>query len=244
MIVRLSKELQKEIRRQLLNDVVYIISHEALKRMMHDGHTKLTPVEVFLSAQKFCETVLALPDIDEGIGDEMDELEEEAESDSEAMLIMTMSTLQMQAISRRYAGVDFEKIIQNIYGRCDDHELFWPFMKQCTDKEEQRWLEGKKNDLLNYELQEIRLEGGGSEEMKSIVEDFVNAALVLSEVEIKSNIIVLSALNLEYGHIFDNYLRMLLDKLGVKPVEIHNHFDAGSGCQVFNDSVTGVFEKK
>ena len=53
MIVRLDREQQKNARRQLLTDVVYIISHDALKQCKSDGHTELTPVEIFLSAQKF-----------------------------------------------------------------------------------------------------------------------------------------------------------------------------------------------
>ncbi len=56
MIVRLDKEKQRTARHQLLNDVVYIISHEALKQMQRDGHTELSPVEVFLSARNFCDS--------------------------------------------------------------------------------------------------------------------------------------------------------------------------------------------
>ncbi|MCH5312512.1 MAG: hypothetical protein J1E57_11275 [Prevotella sp.] len=242
MIVRLDKEQEKKTHRQLLNNVVYVISHGALKQMMNDGNTRLTPVEVFLSAQKFCETVLALPDIDEGIDDELDYLEEEAAGENDAMLIMTIGTLQMQALSKQHTGVDFGKIIQGIYGRCGDHKLFLPLMSQFAKKEEARWFEGKKTDLLNYELQEIRLEGGGSKEMKSFVENYVNMTLKLTETEIKSCIMVLSALNQEYGHLFDEYLAMLFDKLGIKPTDIHNHFNAGSGCNVFTGSVTGRFE--
>ena len=59
MIVRLDKDKQKQARRLLLNDIVYIFSHEALRKMQQDGHTELTPLEVFLSARHFYETLLA-----------------------------------------------------------------------------------------------------------------------------------------------------------------------------------------
>lgn len=57
MIVRLDKEMQKQARRQLLNDIVYIISHDALRQMLLNGYTELTPTEIFLSARHFCETL-------------------------------------------------------------------------------------------------------------------------------------------------------------------------------------------
>ena len=83
MIVRLEKEQQKPARHQLLADEVYIISQDALKQMQHDGHTELSPAEVVLSARNFCHEVLALPDIDEGLEYEIEDLEDEAEGEND-----------------------------------------------------------------------------------------------------------------------------------------------------------------
>ena len=95
MIVRLDREQQKKARRQLLTDVVYIISHDALKQCKNDGHTELTPVEIFLSAQKFYDAVFDLPDAVEGISDEIDDLEDEASSANDTMFILLLATMQM-----------------------------------------------------------------------------------------------------------------------------------------------------
>lgn len=244
MIVRLEKEQQKSARRKLLADPVYIISHDALRKMKQDGHTQLSPVELFLSAQELCETLLALPDVMEGLDDEIDDLEDEAEGENDAMLIMALATAQLQARSKKCVGIDIRKIIFHIYERLDGHDLLWPLIEQMTNKEDARWLEGKKTNLLNYELQEIELNGGGSEEVKAFMNKYTQATLALTPDEIRSTLIVLSSLNLEYNHAFDEHIALLCDKLGIKPSEIHNHFGANSGCQVFNGSVSGQFDKK
>jgi hypothetical protein len=244
MIVRLEKEQQKSARRKLLADPVYIISHDALRKMKQDGHTQLSPVELFLSAQEFCETLLALPDVMEGLDDEIDDLEDEAEGENDAMLIMTLATAQLQARSKKCVGIDIRKIILHIYERLDGHDLLWPLIEQMTDKEDARWLEGKKTNLLNYELQEIELNGGGSEEVKAFMNKYTQATLALTPDEIRSTLIVLSSLNLEYGHAFDEQIALLCGKLGITPSEVHNHFEKESGCQVFNGPVSGQFNKK
>ena len=128
MIVRLDKEQQRNIRRQLLNDVVSIISHEVLRQMQREGYTELSPVEVFLSARNFCKVVVALPDIDEGLDDEMDDIEDETEGKNDFMLIMTLACVQLQAMSKRTVGVNLQKIISRIFERLDGHNLLWPLI--------------------------------------------------------------------------------------------------------------------
>ena len=244
MIVRLEKEQQKSARRLLLDDVVYIISHDTLRKMKQDGHTELSPVELFLSAQKFSGTLLDLPDVMEGLDDEINDLEDEAEGKNDAMLIMALATAQLQARSKKCVGIDIRKIIFHIFERLDGHDLLWPLIEQMTDKEDARWLEGKKTNLLDYELQEIKIDGGGSEEIKAFMDKYTQATLALTPDEIRSTLIVLSSLNLEYGHAFDEHIALLCDKLGIKPSEIHNHFGTNSGCQVYNGPVSGQFDKK
>ncbi len=216
MIVRLNKEQQKLARRQALKDIVYILCQDALKQMQIDGNTELSPIEVFVSARNFCETVLALPDIEEGLAYEIEDLEEEAEGGNDAMLIMSVAATQMQAMSNRRVGIDFRSIIYRIFEHLDDNKLFPSLIMQMTDKEDARWLEGKKTDLLNYELKEIELEGGGSEEVKRLFEDFINYGDKIDVDSIKGNLIILNRYNIEHNHVYDNEILSLYDKLGIK----------------------------
>ncbi len=109
MIVRLDKRQQPAARHQLLTNVVWVISNGALRQLQHEGKTNLAPVEVFLSAHWFCDTILGLSDIDEGIDYEMDDLEDEADGDNDAMLVMMVATALLQARSKRQGGTQRHK---------------------------------------------------------------------------------------------------------------------------------------
>lgn len=216
MIVRLDKQKQRTARHQLLGDVTYIISHEALKQMQREGHTELSPVEVLLSARNFCDAILKLPDIEEGLDDEIDDLEDEAEGKNDFILIMSMATVQLQAISKQHVGIDFKKIIFRIFERLDNHELLWPLIEQMTNKEEERWLQGKRFNLLDYEIQEIELTGGGIAEVRNLFENFLNYSDQVDKDTIKGNLLLLNLYNIEHNHAYDEVIKAIYAKLGIK----------------------------
>lgn len=216
MIVRLDKQKQRTVRHQLLGDVTYIISHEALKQMQREGHTELSPVEVLLSARNFYDAILKLPDIEEGLDDEIDDLEDEAEGKNDFMLIMSVATVQLQAISKQRVGIDFKKIIFRIFERLDNHELLWPLIEQMTNKEEERWLQGKRFNLLDYEIQEIELTGGGIAEVRNLFENFLNYSDQVDKDTIKGNLLLLNLYNIEHNHAYDEVIKAIYAKLGIK----------------------------
>ena len=216
MIVRLDMEQQKSARRQALADIVFVISHEALKKMQQDGNTLLSPIEVFLSARNFCQTVLALPDIMEGLEYEIEDLEDEADGDNDAMLIMTVAAAQLQAMSKQHADIDFKAIIYRIFEHLDGNDLFLSLMMQMTNKEDARWLEGKRTDLLNYELEAIELEGGGSEEVRHLLEDYLAFADKADPQSIKEALNFLNWYNNRHGHKYDDIISSFYEKLGLK----------------------------
>jgi len=216
MIVRLDKQKQRTVRHQLLGDITYIISHEALKQMQREGHTELSPVEVLLSARNFCDAILKLPDIEEGLDDETDDLEDEAEGKNDFMLIMSVATVQLQAISKQRVGIDYKKIIFRIFERLDNHELLWPLIEQMTNKEEERWLQGKRFNLLDYEIQEIELTGGGIAEVRNLFENFLNYSDQVDKDTIKGNLLLLNLYNIEHNHAYDEVIKAIYAKLGIK----------------------------
>ena len=222
MIVRLNKEQQRSSRRQILNDIVYVISHDALKGMQREGHTALSPVEVFLSAQRFTEMLQSLPNVEEGIDDEIDDLEDEACGDNDAMLIMAVATVLLQAVGRYNSGLDSHIIINRIFEHLDGNELFIPFFNQLAYKEESRWLEGKKTDLLNYELHEIEIEGGGSEEIRQLFEDFVGYSDKMGENSVKELLLFLVKYNINHNNVYNREINALFEKLGIKSPTIQN----------------------
>ena len=220
MIVRLEREQQRAARHQLLKDVVWAVCNDTLRRLQREGQTTLAPVEVFLSARQFCDSVLGLSDIEEGIDYEMDDLEDEATGKNDAMLVMMLATAQFQARSKQQIGADFKKIILRIYERWNDHELFFPLLGQFASKEEDLWLQGKRIDLLNYELQEIELSGGGSEDIRQLFEDFVGYSDKMLPETIKELLLFLERYNLDHNHAYDKELLALFEKLGIKSTTI------------------------
>ncbi|MCR4816351.1 MAG: hypothetical protein K5842_04120 [Bacteroidales bacterium] len=160
--------------------------------------------------------MLALPDAVEGLDDEIDDLVDEAQGENDAMLILALVTAQIQAMSKVRVGLDFRNINIRIFERLDGHELLWPLLEQMTNKEDARWLEGKKTDLLNYELQEIELDGGGSKEVKQLFEDMVACSDRFDNEAIKGNLLFLNRYNIDHNHAYDKEVIALFDKFGIK----------------------------
>ncbi len=222
MMVHLDKEQIKQERRKLIADAVYVICQDKLKELQRDGRTELTPVEVFLSAKDYTNIILALPDISEGIDDELDDLEDDATSQDEAVIIMMVMTAQMEALSRHHIGVDYKDSILRIFARIQDHELFFPLLDGFATKEQTRWLEGKKTNLLNYELNEIAEGEGRTEEVMAVFESMLTYAEHMDKNSIKEQIIFLCRYNLDHRNAYNKILLDLFEKLGIKSTTMLN----------------------
>lgn len=216
MIIRLNKIQQTQARRQILSDVVWAVCNEPLKKLQSDNSTQLSPVEAFMSARAFNNVLLSLPDVDEGITYEMDDLEAEAEGGNDAMIIMMVAAVQMQALSKRHVGADIKNLVYRIFCRWESHKLFLPLLEQFAIKEEARFLEGKRNNLLDYEIREIELEGGGSEEIREFFEYFVSFADKADPEAIKNHLLILNSYNNEHNHAYDKEIGELYEKLGIR----------------------------
>lgn len=217
MIVRIDDEQKKrQERRKLIADTVYVICQDKLKELQKEGRTGLAPVEVFLSAQNYTNIILLLPDISEGIDDELDDLEDDASSKDEAVIIMMVIAAQMEALSRHHIGADYKGTILRIFSRIQDHELFFPLLDGFANKEQARWLEGKKTNLLNYELNEIADGEGRTEEVMAVFESMLMYSEHMDKNSIKEQIIFLCRYNLDHGNAYNKILLDLFEKLGIK----------------------------
>jgi len=224
MIVHLDKEQTKQERRRLLgnNDVVYIIFHDMLKMWQKEGVTTLSPVELFLSAKNFANTLLQLPDVMEGVDDEMDDLEDEAEGENDAMIIMMLASAMLHAVGTHRVGFDSKPVIMAIYGKWCDHQLFFPFMDEGAKKEQARWLVGKKSDLLKYELDEIDKDGDDYLETHNVFATFIAMSKKMDSNTIKELLVVLNKYNIDHGHKYDAEINALYEKLGIKSSTLLN----------------------
>lgn len=153
MIVHLDKEQTRLQNRKLLANDVYVLFRDHLEQLHNEGLTKLSPTEVFLSAMNFASLLMSLPNIKEGIDDELDDLKEDAEGENDAMIISMVATVIMTVVKNRYNPTfDYEFAISHIYIRWDDHPLCKPILIAAKRKEF-TWLEkGKKIDSRTCKL--------------------------------------------------------------------------------------------
>ena len=221
MITRLSKEEYKIYRRHLLTNIVYAISHDELDKMRPE-HTELKPVEIYLNARAFADTILKLSDIDEGLQDEIIDLQEDCQSETEAMIILVVSAIILQAKNKNNPSDQIRNIILHIFTHTLDNPLCQPLLDKFADKEAERIAQGKIINWIDYELQDIQI----NHEVKDAIPHIIHGLMLnldkMDSDTIKSTILLLSKFNLDNNHAIDKELNELFDKLGYKTQNITN----------------------
>lgn len=215
-IVHLDKEQARQLRRELLANDVYVLFRDYLKQLHKDGQTALSQMEMFVSAEHFASLLLSLPDIKEGLDDELDDLEEDAEGENDAMIISMVAAAIICAVRGHHTAFDYKFAITHIYIRWNDHSLFMPMLKAAARKEEARWMEGKRTDLLTCELEEIERNEEGEEAVKEVFQYFVGMSASVGESTIKENLLILNKYNNDHGNKYQPYIDALYEKLRIK----------------------------
>lgn len=232
MIERLTPQQARPLRRRMLSDTVYVTFHDALKAWYKEGKTHLTPQEICLSAKKLCDVILGLPDAQEGIDDELEDLEEEASCITEASgdvgaaadamliemvaasMLVALSAKQGQAPGKILEKSNLKSVILCIMKRWCHHELFDALLDEGCKKEEARMAEGKRADLLHYELMEWeREEGENPDAMRQFINQLLTPAYGRSVETIKEMLLLLNRYNIEHRHLFDVPLLELYKRL-------------------------------
>uniref|UniRef100_UPI004029AC5C hypothetical protein n=1 Tax=Prevotella sp. TaxID=59823 RepID=UPI004029AC5C len=102
MIVHLDKEQMRQARRRLLadnSDIVFVLFLDTLKQLHNEGETQLSAVEAFISARQLAQTLLSMNEVMEALEYEIDDLEEDADGENDAMIISIVAC----AIIKAYA---------------------------------------------------------------------------------------------------------------------------------------------
>lgn len=210
MIVHLDKEQTRQMRRKLLadnSDIVFVLFHDTLKQLHTDGETQLSAVEAFLSARQFAQTLLSMNEAMEGLEDELDDLEDDAYGKNDAMIISIVACAIIKAFAKAHATSVYDEVVKAILIRWNNHPLFFPMLAGAARKEERRFAENKRNDLLRYELEQAVGDGDGKQAVREIVETAKE-----TDVEcIKSLLFVLGKLNVAHSNMYDSEYNDLYD---------------------------------
>lgn len=201
MIVHLEKEQTRQWRRRLLadnSDIVFVLFHDTLKQLHGEGKTQLSAVESFLSARLFAKTLLSMGEAMEALEDEIDDLEDDAEGENDAMIISIVACAIIDAYAKAHTMPVYDELVMAILERWNDHPLFFQMLAGAARKEEQRFAENKRTNLLAYELECTAAEG--EDAVREAVKSFVHIAKNIDSDATKQLLLVLSRFNDNNGH--------------------------------------------
>lgn len=228
-IVRLEKEQIRQERRKLLSDDVYVLAHDVLKQAHKDGLTSLTQVELYLSGKHLAKVLLSLPNVEEGIEDELEELE--AENKNEAVIVGMTAAAIIHANGIR-SNRDVTPIILPIFQRWGGHRLCIPTLEAMQIKEEKRWMEGKRINPLSCTLEETTSEG--EEEVEDLLQNFLDDCDMWEPTTFKDFFLTLSKYNADHENRYQSHIDALKEKLRARtspqpPLHIETQYN--NSCQ-------------
>ena len=219
MIVHLDKEQTRQMRRKLLAsdcDIVFVLFHDTLKQLQSEGKTQLSAVEVFLSARSFAQTLLSMGEVMEALEDELDDLDDDAEGENDAMIIGIVACAIIKAYAKAHATSVYDEVVMAILMRWNDHPLFFTMLQGAARKEERRFAEDKRNNLLRYELEQAAVEGEVS------VREMVAYAKEMDAESIKVILFMLGKANVDHGNMYDSEYNDLYDVYLKKTQVVYN----------------------
>lgn len=247
MIVHLDKEQTRLERRRLLadnSDIVFVLFHDILKELHKDGKTQLSAVEAFLSARELAKTLVAMNEPMEGLEDEIDDLEDEADGENDAMIISMVACAIIKAFAKAHA-VDkaravsgYNEVVMAILVRWNDHPLFMPLLSGAAHKEEERFAQNKRSDLLAYELECAA--GEGDEAVREVVSSFVDMAKIFGPDAATQLLLMLNVFNNKHGYKYQKEVDELYGILRNSRAIDVNINGAGTPSLNFNERVGQV----
>jgi hypothetical protein len=182
---------------------VFLIALEAIKSLK----PSLTLEELFASADQFTFFLLENDISDRDIMQyEIDSLKAEVSDELSFFLILSLSFVKLSAL--RETKDNAEKVARALVGFCQEYDGFTDLLKQLLKKEQERWLDSKRVDLLTYELKCIPKEVPSTDGL-TVVNSIVDASLDLSVEGMQHIENVLSEVNDQDGHQYQKELNRL-----------------------------------
>lgn len=219
MIVKLKTDSEKrDARLRLYKDDVFLIAHEVIKNLQ----PALSIEELFATAEAFTSFLLE-NDLSESeiMQYEIDNLRNEIPNEQTFYLVISLSFIKLCAL--RKTKPNAENIARALVCFCQENENFTDWLAQLTQKEHSRWFEGKRIDLLSYELKCIE-HNVSTEDNLSVMTAIVDSAMGLSVEAMQHVENVVSETNDKYNHHFDIELNRLREARREKS-KFNLHFD-------------------
>ena len=231
MIIKIDNPIKKrEARIRLYKDDVFVIAYEAINKI----NASLSVEELFYTADNLTYFLLSNDIADRDLLQaEVYAIKEELSDNMSSFLVLSLTYIKLGAL--RKTNNNAEKIARSLVPFCQEYQEFNDFLKNLFKKEQSRKLEGKRVDLLTYELRSIEniSQDSGVEIMKNIVD----VALGFSVDAMQHVENVISETNDKLNHRYDNELQRLrearkkksesflnIEKLNIEKLnDIHNN---------------------
>lgn len=189
-------------------------------------------MELYLSGKHLAQVLLSLPNVEEGIEDELEELEEmEAGSEDEAVIVGMIAAAIINA-NGSSRNRDITPIVLPIFRRWGGHRLCIPILETMQIKEEKRWMEGKRTNLLSCTLEETTSEG--EEEVEDLLQNFLDDCDMWEPTTFKDFFLTLSKYNADHENRYQSHIDALKEKLRARtspqpPLHIETQYN--NSCQ-------------
>lgn len=213
MIRLLTPEQEKSLRDTLIFDYVYMMVHDTLRAMRLDI-TDLTQVQIWLAATDFTTRLLLLPDAEELLPDEVEDLKQQAKGKNDAVLIMTTSICQLSALRIK------EQLADNLIRCLLPHVMNYPIYRQLLElidgKEQRMAAKGKTMDFEAYGLTRVEVKDCHNKEVERIFDSFVHNLENMTPEAAAHQLLLLNMLNLQEEHRYDKQVMEGFAKLKFK----------------------------
>lgn len=224
MIRQLTNEQEKSLRDILIHDRVYMMVHDTL-RSMRPEMTDLTQVQIWLAATTFTLRLMQLPDAEELLPDEVDDLRKEAKDKNDAVLIMTTSICQLSALHKTEPMVD--DLIRWLLPHVMHNPIYRPLLERIDGKEQRMAKKGKTMDFNSYEMKEVEVKDDYSKDVERVFDNFVANLENMTSEAAQNQLLLLCLQNMQEGHRYDKQVmegfKKLKYKVDVRPlVKVEN----------------------
>ena len=182
MIRRLNNnEERRSVRLNLFHDDVFAIAHKALSAYP----CKMSVEEIFCTTDNVVHHLLTheLTDAD-FIDYEIDDFERELHDEQASFLVLSIAFVKLCALRKvKPIAGDMARALVRRLQKCEE---FQDLLNKLSDAEDKRLVEGKRIDLMKYELKTLSQDDGVRDEH---INQFVNATLECSPNVIESTIV-------------------------------------------------------
>lgn len=226
IIQQLTPASVRTTRLELYKDPVFLIAHEVVRPKLQS----LDLVTLFVSAQNFAAYLMANGIMDEEfLLYELEDVRSELTEHEDYYMFLSIVFIKLCSVAK--FNDQAAQTARAIVGYCNEYDGFCDLLKAMDYKEnklrgenklnylpkgEGSFAEGKRNDLLRYELEHAAAEG------KEAVREIVETAKEMDVECIKSILFVLGKLNVAHGNMYDSEYNDLYDVYVKKTQVVYN----------------------